>query len=186
MEQVRTADLRDPSTMSPAELDRASREHGFFLVLGHDADDLIDRIWAQTRRLFAADPAVRRRIIRSEENPLGYFDRQPTKRGRDHKEAFDFIDPDRPARFQRNRWPVRLDGFEDTMTEFFGAMVGLATEAARLVHRALGPAGSRRPRERATGSTARPFPWRELMKGWADDNARDLGTDDIQISRFRV
>ncbi len=313
MEQVPTADLRDPSTTSLAELDRACREHGFFLVVGHGVDGLIDRTWAQTRRFFAADPPVRQRITRSEENPLGYFDRELTKRRRDHKEVFDFIDPELPARFQRNRWPAGLDGFEDTMTEFFGAMAGLATEAARLVHRALGmPDGSAgdscgtrststvrlnhypvgdpvaaadrdhlaplgdhalgdhtdpgvltlllqddtgglqaatragdwidvppRPgtivvnlgdvmqvwtndryraavhrvvpmTERSRFSIPffsnpardavvapvdeladgvpryRPFPWRELMKGRADDNYRDLGTEDIQISRFRV
>ncbi len=313
MEQVPTVDLRDPSATSLAELDLACRAHGFFLVSGHGVDDLIDRTWEQARRFFAADPVVRRRITRSEENALGYFDRELTKRRRDHKEVFDFIDPDLPVPYQLNRWPSGLDGFEDTMTEFFAVMAGLATEAAGLVHRSLGlgegssgefggmrststvrlnhypvgdPVG---PTERKgladlgdhalgdhtdpgvltlllqddTGGLQvatragdwidvpprsgtivvnlgdvmqvwtndryraavhrvvpmtersrfsipffsnpardavvapvdelvdgtpryRPFPWRELMKGRADDNYRDLGTEDIQISRFRV
>jgi isopenicillin N synthase-like dioxygenase len=312
MEQVPTVDLRDPSATSLAELDRACREHGFFLVIGHGVDDLIERTWEQTRRFFAADPEVRRRIIRSEENPLGYFDRELTKRRRDHKEVFDFIDPELPAEFQRNRWPSGLDGFEDAMTEFFAAMAGLAVDAAHLVHRALGLVEGSRAAFSGTRSTStvrlnhypvgdpvteserggladlgdhalgdhtdpgvltlllqdetgglqaatragewidvpprpgtivvnlgdvmqvwtndryraaihrvvpmtersrfsipffsnpahdavvapvdqlaggtpryRPFPWRELMKGRADDNYRDLGTEDIQISRFR-
>lgn len=313
MEQVPTVDLRDPSATSLAALDRACREHGFFLVAGHGVEDLIDRTWTQTRRFFAADPGVRQRITRSEENPLGYFDRELTKRRRDHKEVFDFIDPDLPTRYQLNRWPSGLDGFEDSMTEFFAVMSGLATEAARLVHRALGLAegslaafcGTRStstvrlnhypvgdpvvkaeregladlgdhalgdhtdpgvltlllqdetgglqastragewidvpprpgtivvnlgdviqvwsndryraaihrvvpmtdrsrfsipffsnpardavvaPLDELAGTTPRyrPFPWRELMKGRTDDNYRDLGTEDIQISRFRM
>ena len=312
MVQVPTVNLRDPSSTSLAELDRACREHGFFLVTGHRLDDLIEKTWEQTRRFFTADPHVRRRITRSEDNPLGYFDRELTKRRRDHKEVFDFIDPELPVQSRLNRWPG-LEGFEEGMTEFFAAMAGLADEVARLVHRALElsegslaafcgtrststvrlnhyPVGdpvteSERggladlgehalgdhtdpgvltlllqddtgglqaatraggwidvparpgtivvnlgdvmqvwtndryraaihrvvpmtgqsrfsipffsnpardvvvePVEELSGGTPRyrPFPWRELMKGRVDDNYRDLGTDDIQISRFRV
>ncbi len=313
MEFVPTVDLRDPSATSLEALDRAGRAHGFFLIAGHGLDDLIDRTWADCRRFFSADRSVRQRIVRSEKNPLGYFDRELTKRLRDHKEVFDFIDPALPSEGELNRWPEGLTGFRTTMAEYFEAMSALAPEVVAMIHRALGLSGDPvaggvgdrgsstvrlnhypvgdpvAPSDRigladlgdnalgdhtdpgvitlllqddtgglqtATRSSEwidvpprpgtivvnlgdimqvwtndryraavhrvvpmhergrfsipyffnpardaviapldqladgapryRPFPWRDLMKGRAGDNYRDLGTSDIQISRFRV
>ena len=39
-------------------------------------------------------PAVRESIRRTADRALGGYDRELTKRTRDHKEVFDFIDPD--------------------------------------------------------------------------------------------
>lgn len=143
MDLVPTVDISHPTATSLDALDLACRDHGFFLLSGHGLDDLIDRTWAQTARFFDTDRAVRTAIMRDEENPLGYFDRELTKRKRDHKEVFDFIDPSLQALDVKNRWPDGLAGFRETMVELFDALSVLTDRTVSLVHEALAlsPAG---------------------------------------------
>lgn len=141
MDAVPTIDLRRPDATSLAALDAACRDHGFFLVSGHGEDALIERTWAETRRFFAAPREMREAIRRSEERPLGYYDRELTKRLRDCKEVFDFMEPEGTIGRKRNRWPEGLPGFRETQTAFFAAMSRLAAETLRLVHAALGLPG---------------------------------------------
>lgn len=138
MEFVPTVDLADPSSTSLAALDAACRDHGFFLLIGHGLDALIDDTWEWTRRFFDADRSVRTDVMRSQENPLGYYDRELTKRLRDHKEVFDYIDPSLPALDAHNRWPVAIPGFREAMVRHFDAFSDLAVRTLGLVHDALG------------------------------------------------
>jgi isopenicillin N synthase-like dioxygenase len=131
-------------------LDAACRDHGFFLISGHRLDELIDRTWRQTERFFDADRSIKDEIVRDLENPMGYFDRELTKRKRDNKEVFDFLDPTVPAIDARNRWPRDLGGFRETMTELFDAFSELADRTMRLIHGAL--ALSEGSRDRVSGS----------------------------------
>jgi len=135
---VPTVDIAKPTAVSLEALDAACRDHGFFLLAGHGLDDLIERTWDQTRRFFAQPIARKRRVVRSEDNALGYYDRELTKRRRDHKEVFDFMQPGGPAGAERNRWPDDLEGFRETMAEFFDAFGRLSSETMALVHRVLG------------------------------------------------
>lgn len=144
MELVPTVDISDPTSTSLAALDAACRDHGFFLLVGHDLDELIEATWVWTRRFFDADRSVRTDVLRSQENPLGYYDRELTKRRRDHKEVFDFIDPSLPALDAHNRWPVALPGFHDAMARHFDAFSDLAVRTLSLVHDALGLAADER------------------------------------------
>ncbi|MBU6328697.1 MAG: hypothetical protein KGR18_01940 [Acidobacteria bacterium] len=125
-------------------LDRACREHGFFLLCGHDLDDLIERTWRATREFFATDRSNRLAVVRSETNPLGYFDRELTKRRRDHKEVFDFIDPRRPALDAINQWPQVPAQFRDIMVEFFDGFSRLASDTLDVILDALGLTGAER------------------------------------------
>jgi isopenicillin N synthase-like dioxygenase len=138
MDLVPTIDISKPDATSLEALDAACSDHGFFLLSGHGLDDLIERTWAETRRFFAAPGATKEAVRRTETRPLGYYDRELTKRRRDCKEVFDFMQPDGPVGKKRNRWPADLVGFRDTQTEFFRAFSELAVETLRLVHRALG------------------------------------------------
>lgn len=138
MDQVPTIDIRRPDATSLGALDAACRDHGFFLLEGHGLDGLIERTWAETRRLFAAPDALKESIRRTEDRPLGYFDRELTKRHRDCKEVFDFMEPDSAIGLARNRWPEGLAGFRETQTGFFDALSRLSAETLRLVHTALG------------------------------------------------
>jgi len=138
MESVPTIDLSRPTATSLKALDAACRDHGFFLLEGHGQEDVVERTWEETRRFFACSPERKRSVQRSEDNGLGYYDRELTKRKRDHKEVFDFLDPGGPVGVARNRWPEGVEGFRETLTDFFTAFAELSADTLRLVHRALG------------------------------------------------
>ncbi len=130
-------DLSDPSTAQLDALDHACRTHGFFLISGHQADDIIDRTWRQTERFFEAGPLVLEPLRRTREQPMGFFDRELTKRKRDHKAVFDFLDPHDPVRDQINRWPDNLDGFRDVMAEFHSTFTDLSRKTLAILHQVL-------------------------------------------------
>ncbi len=134
---VPTVDISDPTSTSLQAIDAACRDHGFFLLSGHGLDDLISQTWIQTRRFFDADRSVRTSITRSQDNPLGYFDRELTKRKRDTKEVLDFIDPTQTLLDARNQWPDGLPDFKEVMVEFFDAFSNLADRTLSLLHDAL-------------------------------------------------
>ena len=134
---VPVIDLSDPTPESIAALDQACREHGFFLIKGHGADDLIERMWAEAARFFDAGPEVFDPLRRSEDNPMGYWDRELTKRKRDHKAVFDFLDPTTPGRDAFNRWPENLPGFRELMVEFHQTFSELANRTLALLHQVL-------------------------------------------------
>ena len=138
-----------------AEIDAACREHGFFLISGHGLDAVIDRTWSAARSFFDADRSVRLAVRRDGDNPLGWYDRELTKRRRDTKQVFDFTDPASEAADAHNRWPSEPAGFRSTMAEFYDAFSDLSDTAVALVHRALGldpGAGLRFDGDRANSS----------------------------------
>lgn len=134
MSQVPIVDLSSPSPAAIIALDTACREHGFFLISGHGADDLIARTWHETERFFDAGTEVTEPLRRTQDNPMGYFDRELTKRKRDHKAVFDYLDPMTPNRDAWNRWPTDLPGFRDAMVEFHTTFTTLAERTLGLLH----------------------------------------------------
>ncbi|MTB10722.1 MAG: hypothetical protein F2928_01105, partial [Actinobacteria bacterium] len=90
---VPTVDISSPTATSLEALDAACRDHGFFLLSGHGLDDLIARTWRHTEVFFDADRSIKTDIMRDLDNPMGYYDRELTKRKRDNKEVFDYLDP---------------------------------------------------------------------------------------------
>ena len=137
MDIVPTIDIGRPADGELEAVDAACRDHGFFLLEGHGLADLVERTWQETRRLFAAPAPVKEAIRRSEDQPLGYYDRELTKRRRDCKEVFDYMEPGGAIGQVRNRWPDDLPGFRETQTEFFRAFSKLAEATLRLVYTAL-------------------------------------------------
>ena len=133
MDHVPVVDISSPTSTSRRALDDACRDHGFFLLEGHGLDDLIDRTWDETARLFDADRGVRTSLARDADNALGWYDRELTKRRRDHKEVFDFIEPADSNRDQFNRWPANLPGFRDTMAAFYDGFSDLAERTLDLL-----------------------------------------------------
>jgi isopenicillin N synthase-like dioxygenase len=118
-------------------LDAACREHGFFLLSGHGLDRVIADTWTAARAFFDADRSVKLTVERDLDNPLGWNDRELTKRKRDHKEVFDFTDPAVDKSDAQNRWPAHPPGFRDTLLAFYDAFSELSERAVDLVHRAL-------------------------------------------------
>ena len=137
MDLVPTVDIRNPSAADLSAMDSACADHGFFLLKGHGLDALIERTWEETRRFFSAPASVKEGIRRSQEMPLGWYDRELTKRYRDCKEVFDYMDPDAEAGGFRNRWPTELPGFREAQNDFFKAFAELAEKTLALVHTAL-------------------------------------------------
>lgn len=138
MDLVPVVDITDPGRTSLAALDAACRDHGFFLLEGHGLDDVIASTFDAARRFFDAAPEVKDGVRRDAVNPLGYNDRELTKRRRDHKEVFDFVDPDNMYSARHNRWPEGVEGFYDAMSTHFTACSELAGRTAELVLGALG------------------------------------------------
>jgi isopenicillin N synthase-like dioxygenase len=138
MDLVPVVDIRNPSTVSLADLDRACRDHGFFLLSGHGLDPLIENTFAAAHRFFDSNSEVKQSIRRDGANPLGYNDRELTKRKRDHKEVFDFVDPTHGRAAHYNRWPTGVDGFYEAMCAHYDAFSDLALATTQLVFAALG------------------------------------------------
>ena len=118
-----------------AQLAEASRHPGVFHIVRHGVpDELIRRVWMETKRFFALPRAVKRSVSRPKENSRGYYDRELTKNARDQKEVFDFGNvpfPDLPpphdhpdnqsAVGDQNQWLPDAPKFRQTMEEYFKA-----------------------------------------------------------------
>lgn len=138
MNNIPIIDLRDSENPELLQaLDAACRDHGFFLLSGHGQDKAIARMWRQAGDFFASPRNQRLQIERSADNPLGYYDRELTKRKRDLKEVFDFTRPSTDSR-QYNRWPEQMPEFRQGMSDYYEAMSELAEKVLALLHRALG------------------------------------------------
>ncbi|MGI9324270.1 MAG: 2OG-Fe(II) oxygenase family protein [Pseudomonadales bacterium] len=135
---VPTIDLRtargDAKALSA--LDAACREHGFFLLVGHGIDAEVARMWQASAAFFHGTQANKHSIRRSEDQPLGYYDRELTKQQRDLKEVFDFTAP-RTEGKDPNQWPAEPANFKDSMAAFYHAAGELAEQTLALVYQAL-------------------------------------------------
>ena len=140
MDLVPVVDIRDPGATSLADLDRACRDHGFFLLAGHGLDDVIARTFEAARAFFDSPFEIKDFVRRDARNPLGYNERELTKRQRDHKEVFDLVDPLQGRAKHYNRWPD-LPGFHEAIADHYDACSDLALKTTELVLTALGLSG---------------------------------------------
>jgi isopenicillin N synthase-like dioxygenase len=138
MQQVPTIDLvsaeKDLAILKP--LDQACRDHGFFLLKNHGMDVEIEDMWRHSEKFFSSDALEKRRILRTRDKPLGYYDRELTKRKRDLKEVFDYMLP-RDDRDDLNQWPQSDPEFKEVMIDFFHAATFVAERTLKLIYRAL-------------------------------------------------
>jgi isopenicillin N synthase-like dioxygenase len=153
MDLVPVVDISNPGATSLAELDQACCDHGFFLLSGHGLDDVISRTFAAARQFFDCPVEVKNSLRRDARNPLGYNERELTKRARDHKEVFDLVDPTQGRAKHYNRWP-ELDGFRDAIAEHYDACSDLAARTTDLVLTALGLDGEVLERHRGDRTTS--------------------------------
>ena len=73
-------------------IDSACRDHGFFLLKNHGIQDEINNMWSMSEWFFSQNRVDKLKLLRSEEIPLGFYDRELTKQRRDLKEVFDFME----------------------------------------------------------------------------------------------
>lgn len=132
---VPVIDLADPDLDA---LSAACADHGFFLLSGHGLDDTISNTWSAAKLFMDSPTSTKSSVRRDSVNPLGYNDRELTKRSRDHKEVFDFIDPSNDHPVDPNRWPTGLPGFRETLDDHFASVGTMAMRTLDLVWDALG------------------------------------------------
>jgi len=137
MTAVPTIDLllaeNDPAER--ARLDAACRDHGFFLLANHGIQPQIDAMWLASEKFFSQPSSEKRKLLRSKDEPLGFYDRELTKRKRDLKEVFDFMPP-RPGG-DMNQWPENNLGFKSALVDFTEHAGELAARTLQLIYLSL-------------------------------------------------
>lgn len=109
------AELETPGSLRA--IDAACREWGFFQVTRHGiAPDSIADLSRAMREFFEQPLSMKRAILRSAENPWGYYDQELTKNTRDWKEVYDFGPADGLIEPQ---WPQALPGFEAAIRNYY-------------------------------------------------------------------
>lgn len=144
---VPTIDLNNLNEESLILLDRACVDHGFFQLVGHGLDDLIDEVHHQAEIFFGAPRDLKTSILRPKHSPFGYFDRELTKGKRDKKEVFDYhgkpIDDTVLAADETfDFWPnndggqlnaAGLSGFQKALTKYYAKNTALAERVVALM-----------------------------------------------------
>lgn len=102
---------------------RACREWGFFQVVNHGiSPSLQETVWRQMQEFFALPLLDKEVILRTRENPWGYYNNELTKNQRDRKEVFDYTREGRDSIYAaENRWPPGLPRFQATMLAWLEA-----------------------------------------------------------------
>jgi isopenicillin N synthase-like dioxygenase len=132
---IDVSDLRHAATQR--EVDSACREWGFFQIVGHGiADRTLDALRRQMRAFFALPTASKHAIMRTAENPWGFYDRELTKRTRDWKQVFDYGPPDGGAIMPQ--LPRELPRFGSAVARFYAECDALAFELVEVIAGNLG------------------------------------------------
>ena len=118
---------------------RACREWGFFQITNHGIPKaLIDDVWSVTEHFFAQSMGDKETLLRTRENPWGYYNNELTKNKRDKKEVFDFTsDGIDPVYRAENRWPSVSSSFRQVLTRYRDACEVLALSLLRAMCRGL-------------------------------------------------
>jgi isopenicillin N synthase-like dioxygenase len=128
-------DLRRSATHRA--IDSACREWGFFQVVGHGIDErTLSALRREMRAFFALPLSVKHAIMRTAENPWGFYDRELTKQARDWKQVYDYGPPD--GRSIVPQLPRDLPGFAPTIERFYAACDALAFELVEVISSNLG------------------------------------------------
>ena len=111
----------------------AASEWGFFQVVNHGVPgSLIDATWRETTDFFDRPASVKDAIMRTRDNPWGYYNNELTKNQRDKKEVFDYTtDGVDPIYASENRWPDVDDSFRKTLCAYRDAVTDLSLALLR-------------------------------------------------------
>lgn len=121
-------------------IDRACRLWGFFQVTNHGIDNaVIGDVFDAAHQFFALPQAEKRRILRTAENPWGFYDRELTKNRVDLKEVFDYGPGEGNA--LPARWPDDPPGFRDAVLAWYRGCEQLAHRLLAVISSNLGMPG---------------------------------------------
>ncbi|MFT5502986.1 MAG: isopenicillin N synthase-like dioxygenase [Gammaproteobacteria bacterium] len=101
----------------------ACRSWGFFQVINHGiSSEKFSQVWSQTHALFAFAEEKKQSIMRSRENPWGFYNNELTKNQRDKKEVFDFTHEGIDTIYQQsNQWPAGQPLIKSVLQDYFSA-----------------------------------------------------------------
>jgi isopenicillin N synthase-like dioxygenase len=106
-------------------LDAACRSWGFFQITGHGiGEHTVSAALRQARAFFAQPLPVKREILRTADNPWGFYDRELTKHTPDWKQVYDYGPPDGGVIVPQ--WPAALPEFRTAIQAFYDACYELA------------------------------------------------------------
>jgi isopenicillin N synthase-like dioxygenase len=125
--------LVDLDAPGAAEAFCQSASHwGFVQIVNHGiSQSLFDKVWEQAHLFFGLPCEEKRKVLRNQDNMLGYFDQELTKNLRDLKEIYDFggissSSLEKDGHDERiktgdgyNLWPESLPKFKKTFVEYF-------------------------------------------------------------------
>src|SRR5262245_42388489 len=118
-------------------IDAACRDWGFFQVVGHGVDEATIAALRREMRAFFVQPLEEKRaILRSADNPWGFYDQELTRQTRDWKEIYDYGPPDSEA--MHPQWPRALPGFRAAIEAFYDACDAVALRLLHVVASNLG------------------------------------------------
>jgi len=106
----------------------ACRDWGFFQVVNHGVpQNLVDAAWRETAAFFHQPASIKDAVMRTRDNPWGYYNNELTKNLRDKKEVFDYTtDGTDPIYHAENRWPEVDAAFRTTLSAYRDAVTRLA------------------------------------------------------------
>lgn len=134
---VPVIDLSQPDRTKLSRLiHEACAEWGFFQVSGHGVPQVLSADMLAAAESFFADPnQTKRQIIRTAENPWGFFDAELTKNTPDWKEIVD-IGPERDG--QKPQWPEQPADFRAVMEAYTRAVDRVARNLLQILLENLG------------------------------------------------
>jgi isopenicillin N synthase-like dioxygenase len=137
---IDVADLHSSATQR--SIDAACRDWGFFQIVGHGiAERTLDALRRQMHAFFALPTSSKHAIMRTAENPWGFYDRELTKHTRDWKQVYDYGPADGGAIVPQ--LPRELPRFASAIARFYSECDALAFELVEVIAGNLGtPAGA--------------------------------------------
>jgi isopenicillin N synthase-like dioxygenase len=124
-------------TATRRAIDEACGDWGFFQIVGHGIDAQATAALRREMRAFFALPlAAKHAIMRTAENPWGFYDRELTKRTRDWKQIYDYGPPD--GRVIVPQLPRELPQFERAIGRFYAECDALALRLVDVIAGNLG------------------------------------------------
>jgi len=138
VEGIPVVDIADPEAPETVRaIGAACRDWGFFQAVGHGVDPhLIASVQRQMRAFFLQPLAAKQAIVRSAENPWGFYDRELTRHTPDWKQIYD-VGP-ASGRAIVPQWPALLPQFKPVIETFYDASNAVSMRILRAIALSLG------------------------------------------------
>ena len=118
----------------------ACRKWGFFQVINHGIhNDVFEHVWEQTWAFFALPAEQKEKVLRTRENPWGYYNNELTKNRRDKKEVFDYTTDGVDTVYgAENRWPGFDRRFRPSLEAYRDACAAVSLRLLQAMSAGLG------------------------------------------------